>query len=486
MAVKFPLKMSDGTPVRTIEELREHFDLKAVLGYYSNGRLVKWLEDRYYDEEAEKVKALDPSLDDFGKNLCSILGVDYLGNEDDGLDLAEITKKRERLELLKKYTADDGVLMSADRVAFTQEKMEDLLNHPDLLEQDDEGNKIIYLFGERFTIPRNIGGITYRGVNSPVVSFDGDTMRTDIDLQGLEFDIEQYVNDDFKEFYKFFDKNPKLGVKILLAVAEKGSSSVQFVLGRCYSYGFGIEQNYEEAVKWYRKAAEQGHAIAQNNLGGCYLQGHGVKQDFEEAFRLFLKAAEQGRATAQKNVGICYREGKGVKQNLEEAAKWYRKAAEQGDAWSQSNLGNCYYNGDGVEENKQEAVKWYRKAAEQGNVIAQSNLGDCYYNGHGVEQDYEEAFKWYRKAAEQGDAWSQNDLGCFYRDGIGVEKNYEEAEKWFQKAFEQGYEEAQNNLESIRRFNTTKDLCNSAHDVWRDCAEETNNIIEMMKELGRK
>ena len=46
MAVKFPLIMSDGTPVRTIEELREHFDLEAVLGYYSNGRLIKWLEDR--------------------------------------------------------------------------------------------------------------------------------------------------------------------------------------------------------------------------------------------------------------------------------------------------------------------------------------------------------------------------------------------------------------------------------------------------------
>lgn len=484
MAVKFPLIMTDGTPVRTIEELREHFDLKAVLGYYSNGRLAEWLENRYYDEEAEKVKALDSSLNDFRKNLCSILGVDYLGKEDDGLDLAEITKKRERRELLKKYTADDGVLMSADRVAFTQEEMDDLLKHPDLLEKDGEGNKIIYLFGEQFTIPGNIGGIIYRGVNSPVVSFAGETMRADIDFQGLEFDIEKYVNDDVKEFYKFFDKNPKLGVKMLLAVAEKGASSVQFVLGRCYSYGFGIEQNYEEAVKWYRKAAEKGDARAQNNLGRCYSQGKGVKQDFEEAFRMYLKAAEQGRMIAQNNVGDCYRWGEGVEQNPEEAVRWYRKAAAQGHAIAQNNLGDCYHYGEGVEENNQEAIRWYRMVAVQGNVAAQVKLVTCYLVGDG--QNLKESFKWLQKAAEQGDAFLQDKLGCFYRDGIGVDKNYEEAEKWFQKAAEQGYEEAQDNLESIRRFNTTKDLCNSAHDVWQDCAEETNNIIEMMKELGRK
>jgi len=43
MAVKFPLKMPDGTAVRTIEELREHFDLRTVLDYYSSGWLKEWL-----------------------------------------------------------------------------------------------------------------------------------------------------------------------------------------------------------------------------------------------------------------------------------------------------------------------------------------------------------------------------------------------------------------------------------------------------------
>jgi len=63
--VKFPLKMADETPVRTIEELREHFDLASVLGYYDNGRLVEWLTDRYYEDEASKINALDSSAGNF-------------------------------------------------------------------------------------------------------------------------------------------------------------------------------------------------------------------------------------------------------------------------------------------------------------------------------------------------------------------------------------------------------------------------------------
>ena len=35
------------------------------------------------------------------------------------------------------------------------------------------------------------------------------------------------------------------------------------MLGVCYYNGRGVEQNYEEAVKWYKKAAEQGNDDAQ-------------------------------------------------------------------------------------------------------------------------------------------------------------------------------------------------------------------------------
>ena len=80
MAVKFPLKMADEARVKTLEELREHFDLAAVLGYYDDGRLIRWLRNGFYDKEAEQVETLDKSTGDFVSNLCEILGVAYQEN----------------------------------------------------------------------------------------------------------------------------------------------------------------------------------------------------------------------------------------------------------------------------------------------------------------------------------------------------------------------------------------------------------------------
>lgn len=66
----------------------------------------------------------------------------------------------------------------------------------------------------------------------------------------------------------------------LIFKAEQGDAEAQFALGEYYYRGDkDREQDYEQAVYWYRKAAEQGHASAQYNLGCCYYWGYGVSQD---------------------------------------------------------------------------------------------------------------------------------------------------------------------------------------------------------------
>jgi TPR repeat protein len=49
-------------------------------------------------------------------------------------------------------------------------------------------------------------------------------------------------------------------------LAKQGSASAQYSLGEMYENGWGVPQNFESAVKWYRLAAEQGHASAQYKL----------------------------------------------------------------------------------------------------------------------------------------------------------------------------------------------------------------------------
>lgn len=81
----------------------------------------------------------------------------------------------------------------------------------------------------------------------------------------------------------------------LVLKAEKGNAEAQYSLGNCYFYGFGIEKDQREAVKWLRKAAEQGYKPAQNDLGHCYYSGAGVERDPEEADKWWRKAAENNK-----------------------------------------------------------------------------------------------------------------------------------------------------------------------------------------------
>lgn len=81
-----------------------------------------------------------------------------------------------------------------------------------------------------------------------------------------------------------------------------------------------MDPSYTDLIQ----TAEQGDAQTQVNLGVCYAKGRGVEQDYEQAVYWWRQAAEQGNANAQDNLGLCYASGK-------QAIYWWRKAAEQGD-----------------------------------------------------------------------------------------------------------------------------------------------------------
>jgi uncharacterized caspase-like protein len=66
-----------------------------------------------------------------------------------------------------------------------------------------------------------------------------------------------------------------------------------------YENGRGVNQDYAEALKWYRKAADQGYADGQYALGFMYENGRGVTQDYAEALKWYRKAADQGNNDAR-------------------------------------------------------------------------------------------------------------------------------------------------------------------------------------------
>ena len=156
--------------------------------------------------------------------------------------------------------------------------------------------------------------------------------------------------------------------------AELGVREAQWLLGRCYDEGLGLERSDIHAIGWHLRAAEQGYPAAQNHVGSCYQNGNGVPQDEAEATRWYRRAAEQGYAVAQANLGWCYDAGCGVAADEAQALKWHRKAALQDEETGQYNLGVHYEWGSAVGEDKKEAVKWYRRAAAHGYERASEAL----------------------------------------------------------------------------------------------------------------
>lgn len=191
-----------------------------------------------------------------------------------------------------------------------------------------------------------------------------------------------------------------------------------------------------------RANAERGDASARVTLGKAYSRGREVPQDFVEATKWFQKAAEQGNAEAQNRLGFAYEFGQGIQKDEQEAGKWYRKAAEQGDALGQYSLGLILEN-----RNPTEAVDWYFKAADQNFAPAEFRLGACYYQGQGIRRDYISAYRWYDRSSKQGFAPAEFALGVFYEEGKSeTGKDLAVAVMFYLKAAKQGYSLAYFNL----------------------------------------
>ena len=109
----------------------------------------------------------------------------------------------------------------------------------------------------------------------------------------------------------------------------RGALEAQVNLGICYSQGMGVEQDYAEAVKWFKEAAEAGHPAGKMNLAISYFEGEGIEQDKEKAVALLIEASEY-MADAQYLLAQCYENGEGTALDLAKAKELYQQAADNG------------------------------------------------------------------------------------------------------------------------------------------------------------
>lgn len=335
-------------------------------------------------------------------------------------------------------------------VASTQDELVKIL---------DKGVKTVHLYGDQFTIPGAVDGITYIGIGNPVVRFDGKQVNANVDVQNVKFDGTEFL-EDIDGFYHVFQDAPELAVRLLHKAAEEGDEAAQTLLAICYRDMFGIEGCRADCAKWLEKAAEQGYAPAEM-MYGLYMMDDACGLEkfydniFSEGIHWLQKSAHQGYARAQVLLGACYLNGAGaillgeddensgdnteeIFSELMQAVQWIKKAAMQKNRDAQTLLGICFM--------------------EDGNALwnilgpgmVRTEARDKWVEMLGIERSNTHAMDCFRSAAEQGQPEGQALLGCCFLEGVACAKDFTMGVDWLKKATKQGCLDARELLESCQ------------------------------------
>ncbi len=148
----------------------------------------------------------------------------------------------------------------------------------------------------------------------------------------------------------------------------------------CYNlalmiYDLRDGSRYKEMAEYLMKASDEGHADARAILGDCYFYGLGVEQDQKKAVELFISAAEMGSLMGCYSAGNELLIGKVVDADYQKAYTYLKKVADEGDDRAINSLGLMYLFGYHVKKDLRKAKRYFKKSAMLGNEQAIHNYG---------------------------------------------------------------------------------------------------------------
>jgi anti-anti-sigma factor len=164
------------------------------------------------------------------------------------------------------------------------------------------------------------------------------TIRQVLEIVGLQ-NLIRLIGDDEDPFEAFESSDSSVTklksrdsaeIDALAKLAESGDADAMVELGKCHEEGSSVQQDMDEAFRWYRQAADLGHAEGQHKTGLDYAYGIGVDPDWSKAMAWYRKAAEQGHAEAEYAVGMIYCYGLAGESDKAQAIYWYQRALSNG------------------------------------------------------------------------------------------------------------------------------------------------------------
>lgn len=250
-------------------------------------------------------------------------------------------------------------------------------------------------------------------------------------IKDKEFMLE-YENGEVKEIFRASidpsedrKNNPEKYIWFVELMANDGDADYQAELGDIYLFGhYNKSRDFEKARIWYNEAIKQNNKHGFYGMGLLYTFGAGVEKNYQIASDFFNKAADKKNARAYSLLGNLYFSGGyGLQKNECIGVEMWKKAAELGDDIGLYEYGLCYKEGICLKKDNIKAFKLIKNSAKKGNTEAQYFTGVCLFQGIGTTKDTENALAWLQKAKKQGNENAKIFINKhYYADGSAKER----------------------------------------------------------------
>lgn len=174
------------------------------------------------------------------------------------------------------------------------------------------------------------------------------------------------------------------------------------VVGLCYYYGLGLEQDVQKAIEWYTHGAQGGNKDCMCELAKIYHFGILAPKDTQKARGYMVRAANAGSDSAVLMLAWAYFIGEGVEKDDARAYKLYLRAARRENAEACYWVGLCHRRGYGVQKDSAAAAQWWFTGAMRGDLNCCIAMGELNARGEGVPRNTAASRFWLGQAATQG------------------------------------------------------------------------------------
>ncbi len=176
------------------------------------------------------------------------------------------------------------------------------------------------------------------------------------------------------------EKLNSLNLEDLTAVADKGNTAAQVLLGLRYTSG--ENQNMEKAVALFQAAANKKDSDGEYYMATAYLNGAGVPKDEAQAALWFKRSADRGHPVSQFWFGEMTAKGRGgLTADWKAALPYFEKAARSGMANAFVEIALMYHYGyGGFTIDYEKSATCNRIARGLGSQLAQYNIGRMIYD----------------------------------------------------------------------------------------------------------